>query len=86
MYVCTWQSAPAARPDIHLYWASGSPPCWRVMLALEEKGITDYTSTLCSMDKDEHKSPEVLKINPRGQVKDIHSPLLRINPVTLSLY
>lgn len=51
-----------------LYWASGSPPCWRVMLALEEKGLSGYPNKLLSFEKKEHKSEELLKWNPRGQV------------------
>lgn len=52
-----------------LFWGSGSPPCWRVMLALEEKGLSGYANKLVSFDKGEHKSEEILKWNPRGQVK-----------------
>lgn len=52
---------------IFLYWASGSPPCWKVMLALEEKGVK-YESKLLQFSKNEHKGEEVLKWNPRGQV------------------
>ncbi|KAL5014837.1 hypothetical protein ScPMuIL_009107 [Solemya velum] len=50
-----------------LYWGSGSPPCWRVMLALEEKSLSGYQSKLVSFSKKEHKGEEVLKLNPRGQ-------------------
>jgi len=52
---------------IFLYWGSGSPPCWRVMLTLEEKGIA-YESKLLEFSKQEHKSDEVKKWNPRGQL------------------
>jgi len=52
----------------HLFWASGSPPAWRVMLTLEEKGLAGYSNTLVHFDKNEHKSEDVLKWNPRGQV------------------
>ena len=38
------------------------------MLCLEEKGICDYQSKKITFEKGEHKSEEVLKINPRGQV------------------
>ncbi len=38
-------------------------------MALEEKGLQGYISKLISFDKKEHKSEEVLKINPRGQVR-----------------
>uniref|UniRef100_A0A8B9HUN2 Uncharacterized protein n=1 Tax=Astyanax mexicanus TaxID=7994 RepID=A0A8B9HUN2_ASTMX len=27
--------------DMLLFWASGSPPCWRVMIALEEKNLQE---------------------------------------------
>lgn len=51
-----------------LLWGSGSPPCWRVMIALEEKNLQGYNSKLLSFEKMEHKSQEVLDINPRGQL------------------
>ena len=51
-----------------LYWAAGSAPCWRVMIALEEKGLPDYPNKHLSFEKGEQKSDEVLKLNPRGQV------------------
>ncbi|CAD5120569.1 DgyrCDS9134 [Dimorphilus gyrociliatus] len=52
--------------DIVLFWGSGSPPCWRVMITLEEKNL-EYTSRLGSFDKKDHKTEEVLALNPRGQ-------------------
>ncbi|KAJ8397303.1 hypothetical protein AAFF_G00441370 [Aldrovandia affinis] len=54
--------------DMTLLWGSGSPPCWRVMIALEEKGLKGYKQKLLSFEKQEHKSKEVLEINPRGQL------------------
>ncbi|CAL8294599.1 unnamed protein product [Merluccius merluccius] len=54
--------------DMTLMWFSGSPPCWRVMIALEEKGLQGYNQKLLSFEKGEHKSQEVLDINPRGQL------------------
>ncbi|KAM9385717.1 uncharacterized protein KZ484_007242 [Pholidichthys leucotaenia] len=54
--------------DMTLLWGSGSPPCWRVMIALEEKGLQGYNQKLLSFEKGEHKSPEVLQLNPRGQL------------------
>ena len=50
-----------------LYFISGSPPCWTIMLALEVKGIV-YEPRRLDNAKREQKSPEYLKINPRGQV------------------
>jgi len=54
--------------EMVLYYGSGSPPCWRAMLVLEEKGLSGYNSKLVSFEKKEHKSEEILKWNPRGQV------------------
>lgn len=56
---------------LELYWGSGSPYAWRVLLALEFKGL-EYTSHLLQFSKQEHKSPQMLKLNPRGRV-----PVLR---------
>jgi glutathione S-transferase len=50
-----------------LYFISGSPPCWSVMLALEVKGLA-YTPKRLDNVKREQKRPEYLAINPRGQV------------------
>uniref|UniRef100_A0A3P9HLZ5 Glutathione S-transferase rho n=1 Tax=Oryzias latipes TaxID=8090 RepID=A0A3P9HLZ5_ORYLA len=54
--------------DMTLLWGSGSPPCWRVQIALEEKNLQGYNQKLLSFEKGEHKSKEVLEINPRGQL------------------
>ena len=39
------------------------------MLVLEEKGLQGYGNKLLSFSKKEHKGEEVLKLNPRGQVR-----------------
>ncbi|HEY5103161.1 MAG TPA: glutathione S-transferase family protein [Steroidobacteraceae bacterium] len=52
---------------IDLYWGSGSPYAWRVLLALEFKGVP-YTSHVLQFSKQEHKSPQMLALNPRGRV------------------
>lgn len=54
--------------SISLLWGAGSPPCWRVMITLEEKKLQGYKHKLLSFEKGDHKSQEVLEINPRGQV------------------
>jgi glutathione S-transferase len=56
---------------LELYWGSGSPFSWRVLLALEYKGIP-YESHVLQFSKQEHKSPQLLRMNPRGRV-----PVLR---------
>jgi glutathione S-transferase len=50
-----------------LYWGSGSPFSWRVLLALEHKRLP-YESQLLHFDKQEEQSPQMLKLNPRGRV------------------
>jgi glutathione S-transferase len=52
---------------IEVYWGSGSPYAWRVLLALEHKQLA-YTSHLLQFSKQEHKSPQMLALNPRGRV------------------
>jgi len=52
------------------YFGSGSPFAWKVWLTLEHKGIA-YTAKRLSFDKDETRTPEYLKINPRGKVPAI---------------
>ncbi|XP_068567048.1 glutathione S-transferase A-like [Cebidichthys violaceus] len=54
--------------DMTLLWGSGSPPCWRVMIALEEKNLQGYNQKLLDFSKGEHKSKEVMAMNPRGQL------------------
>jgi glutathione S-transferase len=56
---------------IEFYWGSGSPYSWRVQLALEYKRL-DYESRLLQFSMQEHKSPQMLRMNPRGRV-----PVLR---------
>jgi glutathione S-transferase len=50
-----------------LYWGSGSPFSWRVLLALEHKRLP-YESHRLHFDKQEHQSPQMLKLNPRGRL------------------
>ena len=52
---------------IDLYWGSGSPQCWRVMLALEHKRLP-WTSHPLQLARQDHKSPQMLAMNPRGRV------------------
>jgi glutathione S-transferase len=52
---------------IELYWGSGSPFAWRVMLTLEVKGLA-YESKLLEFSKGENKAPAYLQLNPRGKV------------------
>jgi len=56
---------------LELYWGSGSPYAWRVQLALEYKRLA-YESHMLQFSMQEHKSPQMLRMNPRGRV-----PVLR---------
>ncbi|MET0280760.1 MAG: glutathione S-transferase family protein [Steroidobacteraceae bacterium] len=58
---------------IDVYWGADSPYCWRVLLALELKGLA-WRSHLLATDLQEQKSPQMLAINPRGRL-----PVLRDN-------
>src|SRR6516162_960350 len=52
---------------IEVYWGSGSPFAWRVLLALEHKRLP-YTSHVLQFSKQEHQSPQMLALNWRGKV------------------
>ena len=52
---------------IDIFWISGSPYSWRVLLALALKQIP-FQSHLLSVEKREHRSADFLKVNPRGKV------------------
>ena len=70
--------------DFFLFWGSGSSPCWRPMIVLEEKGLGGYPNKLIEFSKQEHKGEDVKKLNPRGQVNLIY--FLRINVHTQSVF
>ena len=57
--------------DMMIYWGSGSGPCSSALIVLEEKALQGYKEKLVSFEKKEHKTEEVLKLNPRGQVSCI---------------
>jgi glutathione S-transferase len=52
---------------LEIYWGSGSPFAWRVLLAAELKRIP-YESKLLEFSKGDLKTPEFLALNPRGRV------------------
>lgn len=55
---------------LEVYWGSGSPYAWRVLLALEVKQIP-YESKRLSFTDEDLKSDEYLAISPRGKVPAI---------------
>lgn len=52
---------------LEIWWGSGSPYSWRALLALEYKQLP-YVSHLVQFAKQEHKAPQLVKMNPRGRV------------------
>lgn len=62
---------------LEVYWGSGSPYAWRVLLALEVKQI-NYESKRLSFTDEDLKSDEYLAISPRGKV-----PAIRDGDVTV---
>jgi len=65
-------------PPLEVFWVSGSPYGWRVLLALAIKGAPFQSRRLSAADGD-HKKPEFLAINPRGKL-----PALRHGDLSLS--
>jgi glutathione S-transferase len=63
---------------MEIFWASGSPFSWRVLLTLEVKGLP-YQSRMLEFSKQETRTPEFLGLNPRGLV-----PVLRDGEVVVS--
>ena len=64
--------------SLEVYWGSGSPFAWRVLLALEVKQIP-YESKRLNFSDEDLKSAEFLTISPRGKV-----PAIRDGEFTLS--
>lgn len=52
---------------MELYWGSGSPYAWRVMLGLLFKNMA-YEDHLLSFSDREHKAAHYTRLNPRGKV------------------
>jgi glutathione S-transferase len=50
-----------------IYWGSGSPNSWRVLLAAEVLRLP-YESKLLEFSKGQHRTPDFLALNPRGKV------------------
>lgn len=63
---------------LEIWWISGSPYSWWVMLAAEVKGLA-YKSRLLSASNRENYTPEYLAMNRRGRV-----PLLKDGDFILS--
>jgi glutathione S-transferase len=52
---------------IEIFWGSGSPFSWRVLLMLEAKGLA-YQSRRLEFSKGDHRTAAFLALNPRGRV------------------
>lgn len=53
--------------SLEIFWGSGSPFSWRVLLGAEIKRL-GYESRLLEFSKGHMKTPEFLQMNPRGKV------------------
>lgn len=53
-----------------LYWISGSPPAWRVMLAMALKDVP-FTSRNLDHAKGDNRTSTYLALNPKGQVPTV---------------
>ena len=72
------------RPE--LYFISGSPPAWRVTLALWAKGIP-YTARRLHTDNGGNRTVDYLALNPRGQVPTlVHSGTALTESVAILAY
>lgn len=75
---------PSARPE--LYWISGSPPSWRVMLGLTVKHI-EFTPHLLDHGAGAHRAPAYLALNPKGQVPTLrHGALVVRESIAILVY
>ena len=63
---------------LDIWWISGSPYAWWVLLAAEVKGLA-YEGHMLSKTKGENRTPEYLAMNPRGRV-----PLIKDGDFILS--
>ncbi|XP_076610105.1 glutathione S-transferase A-like isoform X1 [Chaetodon auriga] len=73
--------------NMRLLWCAGSPFCWRAMITLEEKNLTGYNQKMLSFEKMEHKSKEVMDINPRGQMPTFkHGDLILNESLAICFY
>lgn len=74
----------SALPD--LYWISGSPPSWRVMLGLTVKRIA-FTSHRLDHGAGAHRAPDYLALNPKGQVPTLrHGALVVRESIAILAY
>jgi glutathione S-transferase len=62
---------------LEYFFSPGGPFAWRCLLALEAKQL-DYAARVMDLSKGEHKTPEFLKINPKGML-----PVLRHGDVVV---
>ena len=62
-----------------LHWGSGSPPCMKAIMVLAEKELWEKCpNVLVQFSKKEHKSDEIMKTNPRGQVSRMFYDLFSV--------
>lgn len=73
-------------PPLEVFWISGSPYGWRVLLALAVKNAP-FVSRRLSASDEEHRKPEYLAINPRGKAPALrHGDLVMAESVAMLRY
>lgn len=73
-------------PPIEIYWVSGSPFGWRVLLMLEFKGVP-YISHRIDTASGEQKSATYLALNPRGKVPTlVHGDVIIAESLAMLTY
>ena len=69
-----------------LYWISGSPPCWRVMLGLLVKQI-DYSDVQLDYSQRENHNFTYLALNAKGQVPTfVHDEIIISESIAILAY
>lgn len=73
-------------PRPELYWISGSPPSWCVMLGLVFKSI-EFSSKRLDHGAGENKHPKYLALNPKGQVPTfVHGDIVMRESIAILAY
>nr|CCA18048.1 conserved hypothetical protein [Albugo laibachii Nc14] len=78
------QSAPLPHERV-LFWGSGSPQAWRVLIVLEEKNIL-YRGVCVTFSSGVLKSPFFRSINPRMRVPVLIEPMDKVTGSRTTLY
>ena len=72
--------------EIEIFWGSGSPFAWRVLMTAELKNVP-FVSRQLQFSQKEQKSPDFLAVNRRGEVPALrHGDLVLTESVAIMAY